>query len=148
MPLPIRLNNDKENSFQQDYSFLASFSPTPSSKKTVEASNQEADTLLNIWANGEKINEDTYKVSSIDKMSLNKLQLRGLVTVKDDVVSFTRSGKIVITTMALGENNALDKDKKNVSYKEILANMDKRNKKGYRIPKMASTHNNIDLRNI
>ena len=70
MPLPIMTNKDNG----QDYSFLSTFKMPVSNKKIIEASDHDASSLLNIWINGEKIQENTYKVSSMDKVSLNKLQ--------------------------------------------------------------------------
>ena len=71
----------------------------------------------------------------------------GFLTGGVDEVKLTRSGKIVITTMALGEVNSFAKAKQQKSYTEILASMDKRGKKGYRIPKYAAnTSNNLKLK--
>ena len=71
----------------------------------------------------------------------------GFISSVNDEIKITKKGKVIITTMALGEENAFNKKKTPKKYTEILASMNKRNKPGYRIPKFASDNNNrLDLR--
>jgi len=142
MPIPIKPIKDQEESGHQfmDYSFLTN---QPINKKIVEASNKDADIIMEIWSLGEKIGENKYKISSnISNTDIGRLKVNGFITTEGNVISFTNRGKIIITTMALGENNSFIKDQKQISYKEILANMSKKGKPGYRIPKFASNNNN------
>ena len=142
MPIPIKPIKDQDESSHQymDYSFLTN---QPVNKKIVEASNKDADIIMQIWAMGEKIGENQYKVSSnVSNTDIGRLKSNGFITSEGDIVSFTGRGKTIITTMTLGENNNFIKDQKQVSYKEILANMSKKGKPGYRIPKFASDNNN------
>jgi serine protease inhibitor len=79
-------------------------------------------------------------------MDIIRLKSRGLITGGVNEVNFTKRGKIVITTMSLSEPNKFQTNATEKSYKEILASMDKKNKKGYRIPKFATNNsNNIRL---
>ena len=48
-----------------------------------------------------------------------------------------RKGKRVIKTMALGETSSFLQKKENKTYSEILASMNKKNKPGYRMPRIA-----------
>ena len=58
-------------------------------------------------------------------------------------VKLTNKAKAVITTMALGENNAFTKMQKKKSYTEIIASMDKRGKKGFRMAKVYDGKENL-----
>jgi len=153
MPLPIQLVNDKNYSEDKmigssgiDYSFLLNASPMPqaSAKRIVEASNEDAKNLLDAWIGSEKTDKGDYtlKTSSLSDMDISKLKHRGFIDGDKTSMKFTSKGKAVITTMTLGENNAFLKNKKEVSYKEILASMDKSKKNGYRIPKYAADNSN------
>jgi len=147
MPVPIRLNMDKgrENT-SIDYSFLLnSIEPEKKNKKIVTASNSDATLLFDIWSKSEKINEDTFKVdvSVVASKDILRLKTRGFLTGGLNEVHFTPKGKTIITTMVLGETNRFEKGAdKQKSYTEILASMDKRGKKGYRIPKYAANNSN------
>lgn len=72
-----------------------------------------------------------------------RLKAHGFLTGSSDEVKFTTKAKTVITTMALGETNALTKMVKKKSYTEIIASMSLKGKKGYRIPKFAANSNLI-----
>ena len=152
MPIPIRPMKENErdyNGLAMDYSFLATVKlESESNKKIVEASNMEADSIVEIWTKGEKISENTYNIakSNIDKGNISRLKAKGLISSKGDEISFTNRGKSIITTMALGESNAFLKVQNKKSYKEIMASMSKKNESGYRIPKFASDNsNNLNL---
>lgn len=151
MPVPIMKvpDNKQDNSNSIDYSFLLS-SPIPE-RKTVVASNKDASLLFELWSNGEKI-DDSIKINSKDITSNDILRLKTLGFLIGDAnsVKFTKKGKMVITTMSLGEQSQFDKKRQNKSYTEILASMDKRGKKGYRVaskdPKFATNNSNrLDL---
>lgn len=155
MPVPIMRfpDNKKDNTNTIDYSFLID-NPVPQ-RKTVVASNQDASLLFKLWENGEKV-KDSIKINkSPDVTAKDILRLKTLGFLVGDInsVQFTRKGKMVITTMSLGEQSQFDKKRQNKSYTEILASMDKRGKKGYRIatkepkePKFATNNSNrLDL---
>lgn len=161
MPIPIRLNGpngpnggrENENGYNLDLASLlgSGISETPKPSKTVEASNKDASALMDLWENGEKIGEFSYKVNGnvhLSQSDLARLKANGFLVMEQGKLIFTRKARQIITTMTLAESNAFLKNKKNVSYKEILASMDKRNKKGYRIPNprfSSSSFNNIRL---
>lgn len=155
MPVPIMRVPDKQQDKNTaiDYSFLLN---TPvASKKTVVASNKDASLLFELWANGETV-DDTIKIKSTPNItSKDILRLKTLGFLVGDVtaVKFTRKGKLVITTMALGEKSEFEKNREQKSYTEILASMNKRGKKGFRTasnePKFAiNGSNNLNLNNI
>lgn len=150
MPVPIRPVRDAEKgNVGIDYSFLFN-QPV---NKTVTASNQDASLLFEIWDKGEKGSKpDAVKVSPDTKITsedISRLKGMGLIVGDSKEIQFTKKGKIVITTMSLGEGSRFEKIKQKKSYTEILASMSKRNKKGYRIPRFAAnTANNLDIRGI
>lgn len=144
MPLPISRindsNNDKPESNQfLDISFLANEmvnNVKQAGRGFVTLSDGDATNIMNIWLHAEKVDKDTYNIGSnlgIDNSSLIRLKARGLLKGDTKRVSFTNRAKEVVKTMTLGESNAFLKDKKQKSYTEILASMDKRGKKGYRM---------------
>lgn len=150
MPTPIRLNKDsyEEKNMALDYSFLLDkIIPIEDNKrKTVIASNKDASLLFDIWSKSEKINEDTFKVNTkqVDNKDIMRLKTQGFITGNTESLHFTSRGKTIIATMALGETNKFAKDADSEkSYTEILASMDKRNKKGYRVPKYAANTSNF-----
>lgn len=155
MPAPIKPIRDNENDkgyngMIMDYSFLANLQQSEN-KKVVIASNSEADAIVKIWTSGEKTGENKYNIanSNISKSDIIKLKSKGLIEGDDNNVAFTNRGRTVITTMALGENNAFLKGQNKKSYKEILASMDKKGKSGYRVPKFSSdTSNGLDITDI
>jgi len=151
MPVPIMPIPDNRNDFRGsiDYSFL--FNQPSSSKKKVIASDKDAKILFDLWTKGKKGNykDEIIVDSSLDISSrdIMRLKTKGFLTGGTKEVKFTNRGKTVISTMALGEVNRFEKKKQDKSYTEILASMDKRGKKGYRVPKYASnTSNNINLK--
>jgi hypothetical protein len=148
MPIPIRLNKEMDgqgsgsstnsgNSGQlainDFYSFL--FNEKPETKKTVFASNQDADLIMKIWNNGIKDKNGKFKVpaEAATTSDIMRLKASGFLEGANEMLSFTRKAKMIITTMSLGENNTFLKSQKKKNYTEILASMDKRGKKGYRI---------------
>lgn len=155
MPVPIGLvgggiSQQPSNNGLLDASFLVHNIPAEDDGINVVASNKNADDLMKIWLNAKRIGNDTLELKGldIDNRDLIRLKARGLITGGMDTVKLTQKGKSVVSTMSLGESNAFLKKKKNKSYTEILASMDKRNKKGYRIPKFAATNNLINLKDI
>ena len=155
MPIPIRYVPDlqrEDKNYGIDYSFLAT---QPSPKKTVTASNKDAALLFELWSKCERgENPDDIKISStvpVDARDLLRLKTMGFLVGVGDDLCFTRKGKMVITTMALGEESQFDKRATQKSYTEILASMNKRGKKGFRIagsdPQFATNNTNrLDLR--
>jgi len=167
MPVPIRClpdyfhNQGGDPKPSIDYSFL--FDQMQNSpKRSIIASNHDASILYEIWLNGEKIGDHKYRIAdvvankTITSRDVMSLKARGFVTGGPEEIEFTQKGRSIITTMALGESNAFLKSKKVKNYSEILASMNKRGKKGYRIastgqgsPKYrADNSNSIDLRKI
>jgi len=150
MPLPIKpisdIGRSPSENCQIDYSFLSSI-PEPN-KKTVVASNSDASLLFDLWTKAEKIGEDLFKVDSskFDNNDILRLKSRGFLAGGTKEVKFTKKAKMVVTTMALAEPNKFQTTRQHKPYNEILASMDKKGKKGYRIPKFAaSTSNNLRL---
>jgi hypothetical protein len=154
MAIPIIPISHKENKAPSAQSFSSFFNSSldylsnsidnkeQNGNRKVEASNKDADSLLKIWINGTKTQNGTFDVKAVKEITsseIDSLKRNGFITVANEKISFTNRAKLVITTMCLGENNNFLKNKKNVSYKEILASMDKSNKQGYRIPKFASS---------
>ena len=152
MPIPDK--GEANQNTVSDYSFLLnipSSQPAPK-KKTVEASNKDASILFQIWAQGKRGGEeDLIKLDGLEVSSRDIMRLKtmGLITGGSDSIRFTGRGKVVISTMALGETNKFKDQREQKSYTEILASMSKRGKKGYRTPKFASSSsNNLNLRDI
>ena len=144
MPVPIRpIPDDGNNKSGIDYSFL--FEKQQPKKKTVTASNKDASLLFKLWSTGKKMDEDTIEVSSdinISSRDIMRLKTMGFLTGGTEKVKFTKKGKIVITTMVLSEESNFQKKRKQKPYTEILANMNKRGKKGFRTAKFAADNTN------
>lgn len=139
MPLPILpINNNNEennNSGLLDYSFLFNNNLTKTSGFRV-VSNKDADLLMKIWLKGDKKNNFQFGIDEniCSKTDVSRLKVNGLVEASaGGGVVFTEKAKKVITTMTLGEQNRFLNSKKEKNYTEILASMDKRGKKGYRV---------------
>lgn len=153
MPVPIRLVMDKRDDSQNSFADFSMFlTPLlPPEKKKVLASNKDASLLFEIWSRGEKSTSDSIKIVpslNLSSSDIMRLKTMGFITGNNEEVKITKKGRIVITTMVLGEESEFNKNKAKKTYSEILASMDKRNKPGYRIPKFASDNNNrLDLRN-
>lgn len=150
MPIPIRPNYGQPEQSEQntniDFSFLLN-DYDQRSKKTVTASNRDAKLLMDIWLKASKTQDDAYVIDDLETQSRDVMRLKtlGFITGGTQEVKFTERGKMIIKTMALGETNKFEKDKKDKSYTEILAGM-KPDKKGLRDPRFASNHNlTIDL---
>lgn len=161
MPIPINLNGNGnkeqkeagDNNFLIDYNLFLSqipgaTNPPQQSKLIAVASDKDASLLLELWSTAERKGEDVFKLGKDVKLSSNdiiRLKSHGLICGSIDEVKLTNKGRSVITTMVLGENNNFLKVKKEKSYTEILASMDKRKKTGYRIPKFAANSHLIRL---
>jgi len=151
MPVPIQKIHsvEKESSdsnFFIDYSLLLNTMPK-TKKKIVTASDEDAELLVRFWTTAETVNgsDEMFRVPK-DKLSnedILRLKAHGFLTGSTDEVKFTSKAKAVITTMALGESNAFTKMQKKKSYTEIIASMNLKGKKGYRIPKYAANSNLI-----
>jgi len=151
MPVPIRLNHSPEKSevsnLAIDYSFLLQQQPYPSqTSRQVTASNADAALLFELWTQARKLSdrENSFRVdASVDPQAILRLKSRGFITGGVNEIKFTERGRKIVVTMALGETSRFAKDAdKDKSYTEILASMDKRGKKGYRIPKYAANTSN------
>lgn len=156
MILPVISIKDQSNpkNTSIDYSFLFN---QPPAKMKVTASDKDAQLLFELWSKGEKCKRvDTVKINpslNIASRDLIRLKTLGFISGNKDEVQFTRKGKMIITTMSLAEQNAFEKIKSNKSYTEILASMNKRGKKGYRMassdPKFKlNSGNNLNLKEI
>lgn len=155
MPVPIMRvpDNKKDQNTCIDYSFLLT-NPTPQ-RKTVVASNKDASLLFELWENGEKL-DDNIKIKAspnITSRDILRLKTLGFLVGDLNTIKFTRKGKMVITTMALGEKSQFEKNRSPKSYTEILASMSKKGKKGFRMagtdPKFTTNNsNNLDLTKI
>ena len=126
MPIPINPvgsdsnGKDKDLSkLQMDYSWLSTITPqAESNKKIVTASDKDADTLMQIWLTSEKTKDNIFKIKDNTKISsqdIVRLKSHGLLTGGTNEVKLTPRGKLVITTMALGENNGFLKNQKSKS---------------------------------
>ena len=147
MPVPIKSIFDASapNNSGVDYSFLAHYmeNPKPSKKKLITASNKDAELLFKLWYEADKKDNETFAIdASMKARDISRLKSKGFITGNKEEVKITKKGKIVITTMVLSEPNNFEKKKQKKTYNEILASMDKRGKKGYRIPKFASNNSN------
>jgi hypothetical protein len=143
MPLPINLisrnpseENPKNNNLL-DVSFLASnlHQQKEASDYSFGLSDRDASHVMNIWLHGKKIGKDQFDLSDvdIDNKDVLRLKTRGLISGGTKEIKITNKGKSVVKTMALGESNKFLNNRKEKSYTEILASMDKRGKRGYRI---------------
>lgn len=141
MPIPIGLvgkPKDKErykDNLFVDYSFLFD------KKNVKEASDSlfyltdgDAKDLMKIWLKSKKVDGDFFMLNGDLLLSddIIRLKTRGLITGDVNRLSFTPKAKRVIKTMTLGEANKFLQNKKEKSYTEILASMDKKGKRGYR----------------
>ena len=157
MPLPIQKmhdSNDRINetdksagnnsNFYLDYSLLMKGIPK-TDKRMVTASDADADLLIRFWSSADKVGEDVYKVknSKTSNDDILRLKAHGFLTGGSEEVKFTGKAKAVITTMVLGESNALQKQQKKKNYTEIMASMSIKGKSGYRVPKFAANSNLI-----
>jgi hypothetical protein len=148
MPLPIgkiKGENNETGFSGIDYSFLKNIGPVKKNGLEVLASNNDADLLVEIWNETEKVGDEIYKLkesSKISKDDIQRLKQRGLISEDNQKLSFTNRAKTIITTMALGENNKFLKDQKSKKYTEILASISVKGKTGYRIPTYAANNNN------
>lgn len=149
MPLPIQKIYDSSDKtagdkFLIDYSLLLHTVPQDS-KRIVTASDEDADILIRLWSSADKVTDDVYRVknSKISQDDILRLKSHGFLTGSTDEVKFTGKAKAVITTMALGESNALQKNVKKKHYTEIIASMSLKGKTGYRVPKIAANYNLI-----
>jgi len=156
MPVPIKLIPDGAKSKDTiDYSFLLTDGFTRN-EKIVTASDKDADLLFKIWSMGKAQGNDTIcldKKSNISQDELLRLKSRGFLVGDTEKVKFTKRGRLVITTMALGEPSKFENVKQPKKYTEILANMSKRGKRGYRIasgnPELdVNASNNLNLKEI
>lgn len=156
MPIPInpagRLSDNRGRESAIDISFLATHLPEiekEASREVLTASDKDANVLMKIWLKADRVEKDTFKITpelEIDGSDVMRLKTKGLLTGKVDEVKLTPKGKTIVSTMALAESNKFLNEKKDKSYSEILASNDKRNKKGYRIPKYAADSHLLNLK--
>ena len=139
-----------DDKYVMDYSFLSNLTPNTiqAGNKTVTASDKDATLLMDLWLNGDKKATDVYQINDTVKISSRdviRLKTRGFLTGGTTDLHITNRGRAVITTMTLGESNNFLKNKKEKSYTEILANVSKKGKSGYRMPTFASTSHLLRL---
>jgi hypothetical protein len=138
MPVPIKPISDEGysgNISNMDYSFLITDNITPPQKKIV-ASDKDADLLFKIWEIGKSQGDNTICLgadSDISQTDLLRLKSKGFLVGDSEKIKLTKRGRVVITTMALGEPNKFEVARRPKKYTEILASMDKRGKRGYRM---------------
>ena len=149
MPIPIHNPNQEQNT-NIDYSFLLK-RVDDASKRTVTASNRDADLLMDIWKLGNKKDNTTFDVKELDltQRDLMRLKQIGLVAGNKQELVLTEKGKNIIKTMTLGESNRFGMERKQKSYTEIMASISKKGKSGFRIasnPYATDNTNQIDLR--
>jgi len=150
MPIPIKyIEDSNKKEFTVDYSFLTDWigtteKPKQPNKKVVVASDKDASLLFQIWSKSTRKDAETYSIDSsvISNRELIRLKTRGFVVGDIKEIKFTRKGKAVIGIMALNEPSTFEKIRQEKSYNEILANMSKAGKPGYRIPKFAANNSN------
>ena len=136
--VPVNVKNDYKNENQKplELSFLSNYMPKEASYRSYMVSDTDAENIMKIWLKAKKIDKDTFEVKSISDIDNNiilRLKSRGLISGSTEKVKLTAKGRSVIKTMSLGESNNFLKKRKEKSYTEILANMDKKGKQGYRI---------------
>ena len=140
MPLPIFFNPERPNEGNHggiDVSFLQGVPVSDKLTKTswrYLVSDQDASLLMRVWIYG-KPEKDALCVDEtvLSSRDFYRLKTNNLVFGDKNKISLTERGKEVIKTMALGEENAFAKNKKQKSYHEILANSNKKGKRGYRV---------------
>jgi len=153
MPIPINpvntsYDNAQTNLFHSEFTDLS----TGGGRQIKEANNRDASILMDIWLKAAR--DDNAFVVNDDmagNRDLARLKAKGFISADfgSQKVSFTERGKSIIAVIALGENNKMIKNQKPKPYTEIMASMNKRGKKGYRIPRYASDNtNNLNLKNL
>jgi len=146
MPVPIRPNSHSENNDQSvtDVSFLASHLPRKEAR-VGRASDRDAAAIMKIWLQAKHIEDNTFVVNEemgLSARDISRLKSNGLVSGYAGKLSLTDKAKSVIAVMSLSETNKMLNGQRQKSYTEIMASMDKRGKKGYRIPKYAADSSN------
>jgi hypothetical protein len=135
MPFPIHLNNSpsENENMSMNYSFLLS-NPSNNSKK-VTASNREADMVMDLWSCSLKNDNGEYFLNEevISHNDFMKLKYSGFINGDKNNFKFTSRAQSIIKIMSLGENNKFLRNQKSKNYTEIMASMNKKGKKGYRI---------------
>jgi len=154
MPVPINPNGPKKGMEKLanytsllDVSFLAqSLAGIDKNAYVLRGDNKNATLVMQLWTQAKKKDDGRFKLITSSKFSsyeISQLRSLGMIVGNSESFEFTEKGRKVIKVMALGEENKLRKEKAKKSYTEILASMDKRGKKGYRIA--FSFPNNIRL---
>ena len=155
MPIPIKpSNSSNESNMYVDYSFLgnlgleSSFTPTPSPKNVVTASNKDADALYKLWESGVNTEtgefdlEQTKTSANLSDREVTRLKTMGLITANSNKAKITERGRKVLVTMTLNEPNNFQLKAQKKPYNEILAGMDRKKKGGLRCAKFATNNNN------
>ena len=149
MPIPIKPNGQNNQAIQAspiitDVSFLASHLPVKEAR-VGNTSDKDAGALMKIWLQAKRSDDDTFIIDEnigLSARDISRLKINGLVSGESGKVSLTDKAKSVIAVMSLGETNKMLRGKRQRSYTEIMASIDKRGKKGYRIPKYAADSSN------
>ena len=150
MPVPIRMIEDKakgaEDGLIMDYSILQQ---SYNSFSVGGDKNANAKVLYELWSSAERSEKTPNmlkKSEAFNKGEISMLRAAGLIEDRGDKIRITDKGQEIITVMCLSEASSFEDKRQRKSYTEILASMPKRGKPGYRIPKMACTQNNLNLR--
>jgi hypothetical protein len=154
MPVPIQKIHDNvdRNKTSSDGNFYIDYSPLlqnipQNNKKVVVASDEDAELLLRLWVSSQRVSDNVYNVKEckVSHDDILRLKAHGFLTGSSEEVKFTPKAKSIITLMALGEGNALQKNVKKKNYTEIMASMSLKGKSGYRVPKIAANYNLIRI---
>ena len=132
MPIPIMPVNQQpdfdklyDKNSLIDYSILNRYIEADPEKikkgKMVEASNKDAELLMNVWKNCQKKENKMVVAESVPDSDFQNLKSRGLLAGNKSDMEITALGKKILKTMVLGESNKFLQNKKKKSYKEILA---------------------------
>lgn len=82
----------------------------------------EAEMLLDLWNNGERLNGHRYRVpNGFPNKNLIRLQSSGLISLNGNSVEFTSKASSVIKTMVLAEQNSFYQKRQKKPYSVILA---------------------------
>ena len=141
MPIPIAIVNDMnvtqsiEQNYFLDYSVLTGLQTVPpKNAKTVTANNKDADLLYDLWTKASKVEQDVFNAESImSSRDFMRLKTKGYVDGQSKSAKISSKGRSVICVMALDEPNNFAEKRENKPYTQILSNMSKKGKTGYRI---------------
>lgn len=149
MPVPILPMNAKDDDKRPrnladpadydgvDVGLLQGLLRSQNTSQNIKISDSDASLLFKFWKEGKVVEGNTNSVEVPDEFSNNdvlRLKALGFVAGNDTkVVKFTQRAKDVIKTLVLNEENALDSNKVEKPYNEIIAENEKRKSGGIRL---------------